>query len=181
MNPKYAKPRRGFYAYRGGVWVQTTDPRAEILTRHHRRKIYIRTLELMMYVAKDGSRTVIPSGFVCDGGSKPNWSWWLFGHPLGRYLVSYILHDWLYDLIREAIRGGMSTSEASGKRRDADKLWRECMEWVKQQHDFGRARNRWHRIKNKLNIALFGLLAANGAVLLRRNYRNNSNLCNRKK
>lgn len=38
----------------------------------------------------------IPKGFVSDGGSIPRFFWRLFNPLDGRYLRSYIQHDFIY-------------------------------------------------------------------------------------
>lgn len=51
-------------------------------------------------------RTVTPSngireGFLTDGGSIPRFAWPIVGHPFGRYLPAFLIHD--YDFSFRAV------------------------------------------------------------------------------
>jgi hypothetical protein len=138
---------QGYYALRNGHWEPTIDPNVRILTNSD----LIKTLEVIAYVDREGQMHAVPEAFVCDGGSKPNWSWVLFGHPLGRYLMAYIIHDYDYHTIREGVANSViKTDEAIAMRRAADRLFLEGMRWIKQESGFGRVRNLWHRLKVRL-------------------------------
>lgn len=41
-------------------------------------------------------RLTVSPGFTTDGGSIPRFFWRVMGHPLGAYLLAYIIHDALY-------------------------------------------------------------------------------------
>jgi hypothetical protein len=139
---------QGYYAYRDDEWVPTLDPKVKIVTQG--RKTYVTLLERIRYVDVAGVPHDAEAGFVCDGGSKPRWTWVLMGHPLGRYLMAYIIHDKGYDNLRKARFEGFPLESAEILRKYEDALFLQGMRWIKRQSQFGMARNAWHRIKARL-------------------------------
>jgi hypothetical protein len=137
---------RGFHAYRNGEWAHTLDPRVEILTRGD--KILIRLLETIAYVDSRDVWHYAEKGFVCDGGSKHPIIWPVFGHPLGRYIMAYIIHDYDYWTIRNTYGG--TNEQREHDRRIADRRFREGMEWIRRNSGFGRIADAWHRAKVRM-------------------------------
>ena len=51
-------------------------------------------LRSVLYIDEAGGEHLAPVGLLTDGGSKPRWSWAVFGHPYDpHYLPAYVVHD----------------------------------------------------------------------------------------
>jgi hypothetical protein len=83
-----------------------------------------RTLHDLLYIDAAGAEHLAVAGTETDGGSKPRWSWLLFGHPYDpRYLRAYVVHDAACEAARRVY--AMDLARGRALRLHADRTFRE--------------------------------------------------------
>jgi hypothetical protein len=92
-----------------------------------------RSLHDLLYIDAAGAEHLAAAGTETDGGSKPRWSWLLFGHPYDpRYLRAYVIHDAAVEAARRVYQ--MDVARGRALRLHADRTFREGVLWIGLQH-----------------------------------------------
>jgi hypothetical protein len=117
----------GFYCFREGRWVLSAD----VAIRRYATSRMAVLLEAVAYRCKDGREVMAPVGMRFDGGSKPAVTWPIFGNPWGAYLAAYTIHDRQCAMVEQRIsEGAVDLKEARKQRKQADKDFKEGLEWI---------------------------------------------------
>ena len=71
-------------------------PRPDLLLMRGRMQMEL--LDNYMQIFEDGSKCVVPKGYITDGASIPKIAWSIVGSPYSRpYLYAAIVHDFRYE------------------------------------------------------------------------------------
>jgi hypothetical protein len=133
---------RGFYAWRGGAW----EPTDWVGVGHVAGSALARLLEDIACRHPDGRLTVSRKGMLFDGGSKPDFTWPLIGHPWSDYLLAYVDHDGQCIDAQDAFMAGeIDREEYSRRLRRGDRDFLANQLWIKRVL-LGKAGNRWERM-----------------------------------
>lgn len=102
-------------------------------------KVFIQLTEPLIYRDSRENEHKAPEGFISDGSSQPKIVWGFIGHPLGIYLESSVIHDYLCFLLK--FNKGKSQKE---------------MDWVFLDAMKTQGIKTWRRVLMHRSIRMFG-------------------------
>jgi len=105
---------------------------AEVGLAHGVGSRVCRTLEDLLYIDAGGAEHLAARGTLTDGGSKPRWTWIVFGHPFDKlYLRAYVVHDAACEAALRVY--AMDVARGRELRLHADRTFREGVLWIGMQ------------------------------------------------
>ena len=118
---------QGYYMRRAEA--DAWEPCAEVALAHIVGRDECRTIHDILYIDAAGGEHLAGAGTITDGGSKPRWTWAIFGHPFDRhYLRAYVVHDAECDAAWHIY--GIDRDRGRLLRLHADRTFRRGVRWL---------------------------------------------------
>jgi hypothetical protein len=140
---------QGFYVMgEEGRWARGAD----VSVRLFAASKYAVLLSAVAYRTATGELLLAEAGLIFDGGSKPQATWPVFGHPWNEYLAAYAIHDAECAAVERLFAEGLlPLDEVRRIRQAADRHLGEALAWIQREirHESGSA---WESFKNRLKF-----------------------------
>ncbi len=139
---------QGFYVMGDdGRWARGAD----VSVRRFASSKYALLLSAVAYRTASGELLLANAGLIFDGGSKPAFSWPVFGNPWNEYLAAYTIHDAECAVVERLFAEGyLPLAEVRRIRKQADRHLGESLEWI--QREILQEGSAWESVKNRLKF-----------------------------